>query len=155
GIRWPIQAEAVPDAGAGFSAAAQWEGSQKTVTTPRPVAQIIENFLAVPGEPRLHAGDWVEIRSREEILGTLDNQGQFDGMPFMPEMFAFCGKRFRVAKRAHKTCDTAYTFKGRKMRDAVHLEGLRCSGEAHGGCEAACLIFWKTTWLRPVCGGEA
>jgi len=26
-------------------------------------------------------------------------------MPFMPEMYQFCGKRFQVGKRAHKTCD--------------------------------------------------
>jgi hypothetical protein len=97
----------------------------------------------------------VEVRSKEEILGTLDERGQLDGMPFMPEMWAFCGKRFRVFKRAHKTCDTAYTFKGRKMRNAVHLEGLRCDGQAHGGCEAGCLLFWKTAWLRPVRGDEA
>jgi hypothetical protein len=36
------------------------------------------------------------------------------------------------------------------MKDAVHLEGNRCDGEAHGGCQAACLIFWKTAWLRPI-----
>jgi hypothetical protein len=98
--------------------------------------------------PRLYVGDWVEVRSKEEILRTLDQDGRLDGMPFMPEMFAFCGKRFRVYKRAHKTCDTVYEYKGRKLKDAVHLEGARCSGQAHGGCEAGCLIYWKTAWLR-------
>jgi len=122
------------------------------VTTTNPVARTLEGFLFTPStsEPRFHVGDWVEVRSKEEILETLDKKGQLDSMPFMPEMFAFCGKRFRVYKRAHKTCDTAYTFKGRRMSDAVHLEGLRCDGQSHGGCEASCLIFWKTAWLRPV-----
>src|SRR4051794_29503598 len=101
----------------------------------------------------LCAGDWVEVRSREEILATLDANAQLDGLPFMPEMFAFCGRRCRVFKRAHKTCDTVNDTaanKGRRMKDAVHLEGLRCTGAAHGGCEALCLIFWKTAWLKPV-----
>ena len=102
------------------------------------------------GLPRLCAGDWVEVRSRDEILATLDKDGRLDGMPFMPEMFAFCGKRFRVYKRAHKTCDTVYDYKGRKMADAVHLEGTRCDGGSHGRCEAACPIFWKTAWLQPL-----
>ena len=31
----------------------------------------------------------------------------------------------------------------------VHLE-LRCDGQAYGGCQAACLIFWKEAWLKPV-----
>ena len=34
------------------------------------------------------------------------------------------------------------------MTAAVHLEEARCDGEAHGGCEAACLIFWKEAWLK-------
>ena len=34
------------------------------------------------------------------------------------------------------------------MTDAVHLEGVRCDGSAHGGCQAGCLIFWKESWLR-------
>ena len=39
---------------------------------------------------QFRAGDLVEIRSREEILATLDEHGRLDGMPFMPEMLAFC-----------------------------------------------------------------
>jgi hypothetical protein len=95
-------------------------------------------------------GDWVEVRSKEEILATLDKDGKLEGLPFMPEMFAFCGKRLRVHKRAHKTCDTVNDYKGRKMKDAVHLEGVHCDGKAHGGCEASCTVFWKTAWLRPL-----
>ena len=98
----------------------------------------------------LSAGDWVEIRTKDEILRTLDRTGQLDGLPFMPEMFAYCRRRFRVYKRAHKTCDTVNDYKGRRMRATVHLEGLRCSGSSHGGCEAGCLIFWKHAWLKKV-----
>src|SRR5262249_46512646 len=37
-----------------------------------------------------------------------------------------------------------------------HLE-TRCNGLGHGGCQASCLLFWKTEWLKPVEGpcGEA
>jgi len=98
---------------------------------------------------KLHAGDWVEIRSKEEILKSLDQKGQLDGMPFMPQMFEYCGKRLQVYKRAHKTCDTVNRTGGRLLADAVHLE-TRCDGKAYGGCEAACLIFWKEAWLKKV-----
>jgi len=97
-------------------------------------------------------GDWVEVKTREEILRVLDHQGRTDGMPFMPEMFAYCGKRFRVQKRAHKTCDTVFPTRGRKLRDAVHLE-TRCDGSGHGGCQAGCLLFWKEAWLKKVDDG--
>lgn len=98
------------------------------------------------------AGDTVEVRSREEILAMLGPDGRLfrDRLPFMPEMLQYCGRRFRIANVAHKTCDTATRLMGRRMRDAVFLEDLRCDGSAHGGCQARCLFFWKTQWLKPV-----
>jgi hypothetical protein len=101
-------------------------------------------------------GDWVEIKSAEEIFATLDDRGRLDALPFMPEMLQYCGKRFQVFRSAHKTCDTIESYKGRRIENTVHLEGLRCGlrcdGKAHGGCQAACLLFWKEAWLRPVTG---
>ena len=94
----------------------------------------------------------MEVKSREEILSTLDSKGCLDSLPFMPEMFAFCGSRVRVYKRAHKTCDTINFTGGRRMESAVHLAGVRCDGQAHGGCQAECLIFWKEAWLKRVAG---
>ena len=64
-------------------------------------------------------------------------------------MLEFCGKRFQVYKRAHKTCDTVFPVRGRRVHRAVHLE-TRCSGAAHDGCQAGCLIFWKEAWLKRV-----
>ena len=97
----------------------------------------------------------VEVRSEEEILGTLDADGKLDGLPFMPEMLGFCGQRYRVRARAHKACDTIDWQQFRRMESAVHLEELRCDGSAHGGCQAGCLLFWKEAWLRPVDSQEA
>jgi hypothetical protein len=36
------------------------------------------------------------------------------------------------------------------MENAVHLTGVRCDGQAHGGCQAGCLIYWKEAWLKRV-----
>ena len=96
----------------------------------------------------LRAGDWVVVKSREEILATLDRRARLDELPFQPEMLAFCGRRLRVAKVAHKTCDNIHKTKGRRMLNAVHLEGARCDGSGHGGCQADCVFFWKEAWLR-------
>ena len=98
---------------------------------------------------RYRPGDWVRIRSKEQILRTLDASGELDNLPFMPEMLRYCGKRFPVFASAHKTCDTVNKTGGRRMRNAVHLEGLRCDGAAHGGCQAQCLLFFKEAWLEP------
>ena len=55
-----------------------------------------------PRRPPLHlrVGEIVEVRSEAEILATLDERGELDGLPFMPEMLDFCGRRFRVHKLA-------------------------------------------------------
>ena len=98
----------------------------------------------------LQVGDLVEVRSREEILATLDEDGRLDQLPFTPQMLELCGQRFRVFRSAHKTCDTIENTGIREMNDAVHLGDVRCDGRAYGGCQAACMLFWKEAWLRPV-----
>jgi hypothetical protein len=71
-------------------------------------------------------------------------------MPFMAEMLQYCGRRFRVHRRADKTCDTISFSGSRRLEGAVHLGDLRCNGAAHGGCQAGCLLFWKEAWLKRV-----
>lgn len=100
-------------------------------------------------------GDLVEVRSEQEILATLDEQGAIDGTLFMPEMLEYCGKRFRVEKRADKTCNTITVMESRRIYDTVHLDGLRCTGQSHGGCQAQCFLFWKEAWLKRVEEGDA
>jgi hypothetical protein len=98
----------------------------------------------------LRVGDVVEVRSEAEILATLDEHGELESLPFMPEMLKYCGERLTVYKVAHKLCDTMTRSGIRRMKNAVHLTGVRCDGSAHGGCQAACLIYWKHAWLRKV-----
>jgi hypothetical protein len=100
---------------------------------------------------RYHTGDLVEVRSKEEILATLDQYGRTNHMPFMPEMLQYCGQRFRVGAVAHKACDMVGTIgAARRLDVTVHLAGLRCDGSAHSGCQAECNLFWKDKWLKPV-----
>jgi hypothetical protein len=101
-----------------------------------------------PALLNLRVGDRVEVRSEAEILATLDERGELDSLPFMPEMLPYCGKVLTVDKVAHKVCDTITRGGLRRMEHAVHLTGVRCDGSAHGGCQNACLVYWKEDWLR-------
>ncbi len=92
-------------------------------------------------------GELVRVRSAEEILSTLDSDGTVDGLVFMPEMLQFAGQEVPMRSSAHKTCDGAAEI--REMDNTVHLEGLRCDGGAHDGCQAACPLFWREEWLAP------
>ena len=42
---------------------------------------------------RYRTGDLVEVRSKEEILATLDQHGSVDGMPFMPEILQYWDRK--------------------------------------------------------------
>jgi hypothetical protein len=103
--------------------------------------------------------DWVLVKSPLEILATLDPEGTLDGLPFMPEMLEFCGKRFRVLRHAEKTCvelpGGRYAIREFINNDVVLLSGLRCAGSAHDGCQRACLLFWKSVWLKSSEDGQA
>ena len=99
-------------------------------------------------------GDLVEVLSAAEIRATLDENGELDGLPFMPEMLAFCGRRLTVHKVAHKSCDNIARTGLRRMTGAVHLTGSRCDGSGHGGCENACSLYWKDQWLKKVDPGD-
>lgn len=107
-----------------------------------------------PGVLGLKVGDLVEVRSAEEILATLDENGELGELPFMPEMLMFCGRRMTVHKVAHKLCDYISHTGLRRMDNAVHLTDARCDGSAHGGCQNACSLYWKEQWLKRAGPGE-
>lgn len=107
---------------------------------------------------RLRAGDWVEVKSPQEIAQTLDAEGTLDGLPFMPEMLEFCGRRLRVARLAEKTCieypGVLYKIREFRKNNVVILDAPRCSGADHGGCQRSCVLFWKTAWVRKTKNGK-
>jgi hypothetical protein len=95
----------------------------------------------------LRRGEAVEVRSPAEILATLDERGCLGNLPFMAEMVPFCGQLHTVDRRADKVCDTIATLRSRRIDDAVLLEGLRCDGSGHAGCQADCKFYWHEAWL--------
>src|SRR5215470_5695346 len=99
---------------------------------------------------KLFVGNWVAVRSANEILSTLDDDGTLDGLPFMPEMLSWCGQSFRVQRRVEKTCVDGHPVRRFPANDVVVLEGPRCDGSGHDGCKHGCRIYWKLAWLRPV-----
>jgi hypothetical protein len=119
------------------------------------ISQAVEGFPSlVQVRSRLRVGDRVRVRDADAILATLDADGRLDGLPFMPEMWAYRGRTLVVDAVVHRTCDTVKTDgtsgTTRTFPDVVHLAGLRCDGSAHGGCQARCLVYWKEAWLERV-----
>ncbi len=108
-----------------------------------------------PREYEFKSGDLARVRDEAAIRKMLDANGMLEGVPFMPEMGQFCGKTFRVYKRADKVCVEGKEYlEVRRLRNTVFLDELRCDGSEHDGCQRMCLMFWKEEWLEPVPEGS-
>jgi hypothetical protein len=97
----------------------------------------------------LQPGEWVEVKSEEEIWSTLDLRRRHKGMSFMKGMRDFCGKRLRVYKRVEHILLES-TGEIRKIKNTVLLEGAICDGLERGRCDRSCFFYWKEVWLRRV-----
>jgi hypothetical protein len=98
----------------------------------------------------LQPGEWVEVRSIDEIYQSLDERRKYKGVIFMPEMERFCGKKFKVFKKV-EIIKLESTMEIRKLKTPpVLLEGVYCDGEYHDGCDRACFHFWMDPWLKRV-----
>jgi len=71
----------------------------------------------------LRRGDLVEVKDPAAILATLDEHGALEELPFMPEMAAFCGRRFEVdvSVRASRLGRTASSFRRERTPQPVVL----------------------------------
>jgi hypothetical protein len=102
----------------------------------------------------LQPGEWVEVKSEQEILAILDANGAYKGLRWMCNMRKFCGKKYRVFKRL-ETMLLESSGKYRQVKNTVLLEGVTCDGEDWFGCDRSCYHFWREVWLRrvePSCG---
>lgn len=95
----------------------------------------------------LRPGEVVEVKSADAIRRSLDARGTRGGLPFMPEMTRYCGHRFRVLRRVERLNDWIHKSGPRRMHGIVLLEGPRCDGSFHGGCQANCHLRWHEAWL--------
>lgn len=102
------------------------------------------------GQLGLAEGDWVEVKSVEEIAETLDIHGRNRGLVWSYDLKHYCGRRFRVARRLDRII-VEYNADMVNMTDTVLLEGAHCPCKyAVGGCPRSDLIYWREIWLRKI-----
>jgi hypothetical protein len=97
----------------------------------------------------LKPGEWVTVKSKQEIEDTLDSSGKNQGLAFTVEMLPFCGKSFRVLRRLERMV-LEPTRELIPMKNTVLLEGATCDGchILRGGCPRENFHFWREIWLR-------
>lgn len=96
----------------------------------------------------LEPGEYVEVKSRAEIVATLDKNGKNRGLSFTPSMIAYLGQRHRVKQRVVRMIDEG-SGSPRTLKHTVLLEGGVCDGPyVCGGCQRRAYHLWREIWLK-------
>lgn len=107
---------------------------------------------APPQPLNLQPGEWVEVRSPEEIQATLNARGANLGLVFAgAEMLPACGKRYRVRRRINRIIDEATGRMLEMKHDCIALEGMVCGGDRSVGrwlCHREIYAYWREAWLK-------
>ncbi|HJW44770.1 MAG TPA: hypothetical protein VJ463_09960 [Geothrix sp.] len=101
------------------------------------------------GDLGLKPGDWVEVRSHEEITATLDPNGKNSGLSFEPGMLDCLGKRYQVEHQLERII-LEQTGKMATLAHTVTLKGVTCQGPCSKNCPRNNALFWRESWLRRV-----
>ncbi len=100
----------------------------------------------------LRAGDWVKVRSLDEIQSTLNRFKELKGCAFLEDMKQYCGTNQRVFKVMERFLDER-DYQVKKTKGIVLLEDVHCQGTpVFGRCDRACLSFWREEWLEKING---
>ena len=98
----------------------------------------------------LRAGELVQVRSKEEIMATLDKHHRNRGLLFDGEMIPYCGGIYRVLRRVNHIIDEK-TGKMVNMKWAcIILEGVVCRSDFHRLCPRAIYPYWRENWLTRI-----
>jgi len=106
----------------------------------------------------LQPGELVRVKSRAQIVQTLDHRMSNRGMMLCYEMMRCCGREAKVRYRVDRLINER-TGVMREIADAVTLSSMRgggslgeeclCYGEP-GDCPRGELMYWREIWLDRV-----
>jgi hypothetical protein len=96
----------------------------------------------------LQPGELVEVRSKEEILATLDHSQRNRGLWFDSEMLPYCGGIYRVLRRVHRIVDERTGKMVNMKYPCIMLEGVVCKSDYHRLCPRAIYPYWRENWLK-------
>lgn len=101
---------------------------------------------------QLKPGDVVRVKTRSEIVKTLNANGMNRGLWFDPIMLRYCGQELKVSRRITTLVDES-TGQIRNLKiPSVVLEDLRCDSAQRRFCARLLQLFWREAWLERVAG---
>jgi hypothetical protein len=99
------------------------------------------------GDLGLKAGDWVRVRSADEIRATLGPSGKNLGLSFEPEMASYIGRTLQVEFPVEKII-LEETGRMAALTNTVALRDVVCQGKCVKNCPRANPLYWREGWLE-------
>jgi hypothetical protein len=102
-------------------------------------------------ELNLQPGEIVEVRSKEEIMATLNAGMRNRGLWFDVEQIPFCGSQFRVLRRIRKIIDEKTGRLITLPNACVTLDSVVCGGRlsyCRMFCSRSIYPYWHEVWLK-------
>lgn len=97
----------------------------------------------------LRRGESVRVKSRAEIVETLDAKGRNRGLYFAYDMERHCGRSLKVIAPVDRMI-LETTGKMKKMSNTVLLKGGECTGLCNRGCARKGHPLWREAWLERI-----
>lgn len=97
---------------------------------------------------QLHPGEWVQVKSLDEIIATLDTNNKNRGLWFDVEMVRYCGGRFPVLARVERIIEPKTGKMLEFASDLIILDGVTTLGDLHRFYPQNEYQFWREIWLR-------
>ena len=98
----------------------------------------------------LRPGDFVRVKSKQEIVRTLDVNNRNRGMSFDPEMLIYCGREARVRQRVAKIIDEKTGHMIHFKNPCIVLDDVVCTAKYHRYCPRKIYPYWREIWLERV-----
>ncbi|MFD0887989.1 hypothetical protein ACFQ08_25900, partial [Streptosporangium algeriense] len=98
----------------------------------------------------LKPGELVRIKSKEEIVKTLNQDLLNRGLGFEEEMARYCGQTARVLSRVDRCLDERTGEMLEMKSSCIVLEGVVCAGAYNVSCPREFVPFWREIWLERV-----
>ncbi len=98
----------------------------------------------------LQPGDRVRVKSKAEIVQTLDTKGCNRGLWFDPLMLRYCDQELTVTNRIRVLVDETDGRIRTLKTPSVVLDDLRCDSTQRRFCSRLLHLFWRECWLQRV-----
>ena len=98
----------------------------------------------------LQPGDRVRVKTKDQIISTLDVNGKNRGLWFDPVMLRYCGQTLNVSARISRIVDERTGKLITMKTPSIVLEDLHCQPEDRRFCSRLLHLFWREIWLEQV-----